>query len=173
MKRKVKAKEERHQLVWEVAVSAHSSGEGYNATSNQIGYRHSTVRKITLNRKTFKTAANLFRNDGPSKSYQLSSTVVEGGLFGLILQPQDLGSYQSLSRPWTLFYIKVFQSQIWSQQSDSYHATGPRHTSKSVAEVQSRSRPSQILRGLCKCDCLDELTQCCLEEWDKTLPQWW
>ena len=44
----------------------------------------------------------------PNTSYQLSSTVVEGWWSGLVLQPQDLGTLQSLSPPWTPLDTKVF-----------------------------------------------------------------
>ena len=45
-------------------------------------------------------------------SYQLSSTVVEGWWFGLVLQPQDWDTLQSLSWPWTPLYFSILESNV-------------------------------------------------------------
>lgn len=52
-------------------------------------------------------------------SYQLSSTVVEGWWFGLIVHPQDLGTWQALSQPWTSLYTCILWSQMWGHLCNS------------------------------------------------------
>ena len=50
---------------------------------------------------------------GSNTSYQLSSTVVEGWWFGLVLQPQDLGTLQSMSPPWTSILESNVRPSVW------------------------------------------------------------
>lgn len=55
---------------------------------------------------------NRTQHVGTNASYQLSSRLVDGWRFRLVVQPQDLGPSQSLSWPWTPLHTKIFSSQI-------------------------------------------------------------
>ena len=73
-----------------------------------------------------------------------SSVVVEGWWFGLVLEPQDLGTLQSLSPPWIkckaiCLTAKAWLKQ-WSQtQQQIYSRMSGKEKNQGVAMVQSKT----------------------------------
>jgi len=100
---------------------------------------------ITQNTMLVKTTPHISTNT----SYHLSTTVVEGWWFELVLQPQDVDTLQSLNRPWILQHTKIFYflnmrqfvkqiklgfNQVLQQGDD------PSHSSKSTTEWLKKTR---------------------------------
>lgn len=78
-------------------------------------------------------------------SYQMLSTVVEGRWYDLVLQPQDLATLQSESRPRAPLYIKVLESQMWGTYliAEAWLKLGHAIGQLSEAQQQSYNRTAE------------------------------
>lgn len=76
--------------------------------------------KASSLRKVRKSKAEMFGHNAqlhvwrkPNTSYKLSSKVVEGWRFGLVLQPRGRSALQSLSQTWKCFKVKC-ETVYWT-----------------------------------------------------------
>ena len=109
-------------LLWEKKTSSLSKEHGSSVYVCKFVSEQTATVVLSVSSEQDETSVKTFgynaqkhvcRNQrGTNISYQMSSTVVEGWWFELVLQPHYLGTLQSVSRPWTSLYPKVFSSQM-------------------------------------------------------------